>query len=242
MSDRITCGGLFQRRLCLVPTWRGWLVLVVTAGLGFYVWLRTVHGFLAVTALVPAEVLVVEGWATDFQMQEALAENRRSQYAALYVTGGPIETGSPFAESRSYAEFGAERLRRLIAHLPRNEGPPPGAAARRDATNLVAVPAPAVRQDRTFNGAVALREWLRQRGSLPRGINIVSGGAHARRTRLLYEKAFGPGVAVGIRAAPDERYDAAHWWQSSQGVRTVIDEFVAYLYARLAFWPPAPAA
>ena len=61
--------------------------------------------------------------------------------------------------------------------------------------------------------------------------------------RLYFEeKAFGPGVAVGIRAAPDERYDAAHWWQSSQGVRTVIDEFVAYLYARLAFWPPAPAA
>lgn len=242
MSDRACCGRLFQRRLCLVPTWRGWLVLAGTAGLLFYVWLRTVHGFLAVTALVPAEVLVVEGWATDHQLREALAENQRGPYHQLYVTGGPIETGSPFLDTHSYADFGALRLKRFDESIAQDAADRSAGHPTQRATNIIAVPAPAVRQDRTYAGAVALREWLRERGRLPTRLNIISGGAHARRTRLLFEKAFGPGTSVGIMAATDERYDATRWWQSSQGVRSVIDEFVAYLYARLAFWPRVPSA
>ena len=31
-----------------------------------------------------------------------------------------------------------------------------------------------------------------------------------------------------------------HWWRSSEGVRDVLGETVAWLYARFFFWPSAP--
>ena len=64
-------------------------------------------------------------------------------------------------------------------------------------------------------------------------------GPHARRSRLLFEKAFGRDTRVGIIALEDRDYDPAHWWKSSQGVRTVTDELIAYGYARLLFHPAA---
>jgi hypothetical protein len=47
----------------------------------------------------------------------------------------------------------------------------------------------------------------------------------------------GPGVKVGIISEPNPDYDAAHWWRSSAGVREVIDESIAYVYAKFFFWP-----
>jgi hypothetical protein len=68
-------------------------------------------------------------------------------------------------------------------------------------------------------------------------INVVTTTAHARRTRLLFEKALGAGVTVGIIAAPNPDYDPKHWWRSSDGFREVIGEGIAYVYARLFFYP-----
>jgi len=42
---------------------------------------------------------------------------------------------------------------------------------------------------------------------------------------------------IGVIAVPDRDYDAKRWWSSSEGVRDVIDELVAYVYARLIFRP-----
>jgi hypothetical protein len=62
-------------------------------------------------------------------------------------------------------------------------------------------------------------------------------GAHARRTRLLFEKALPKEASVGIIAVENQDFDASHWWRSSQGVRTVVGEIIGYAYARLVFWP-----
>ena len=60
-------------------------------------------------------------------------------------------------------------------------------------------------------------------------------GPHARRSRLLYEEALGGEFKIGIIALADRRFDPEHWWRSSEGVRAVVDDTVAYLYARLYF-------
>jgi uncharacterized SAM-binding protein YcdF (DUF218 family) len=73
------------------------------------------------------------------------------------------------------------------------------------------------------------------------GINIVTEDLHARRTRLLFQKAFGKDVQVGIIAVPNVDYPANHWWHYSEGVMDVVNELAAYLYARLLFFPPEPA-
>jgi uncharacterized SAM-binding protein YcdF (DUF218 family) len=92
-------------------------------------------------------------------------------------------------------------------------------------------------RDRTYRSAVALRDWFREHNMAVHSINIVTEDAHGRRSRLLFEKAFGTGVKVGIISVPSPDYDATHWWRYSEGVREVIGEGIAYIYARFFFHP-----
>lgn len=73
-------------------------------------------------------------------------------------------------------------------------------------------------------------------------LNVVTENTHARRTRFLFQEAFGKNVKVGIIAVPNPDYDASYWWRYSEGVREVISEAIAYVYARLFFHPSAPTA
>ena len=215
-------GGLFRRRTCWVPTWRGGLLLLLLLALAAVGSVRGLHPFLAVTQPCPGDMLVVEGWAADYALEAALAEFRRPPYRRLFVTGGPMEKGAPLVEYRTTAEMTAATLLAM------------GLASNR----VQAVPAPQTRQDRTYISALALKHWLLARGPLPAGFNIVTVGAHARRTRLLFAKAFGPEVRVGVIAVPNREYEADAWWRSSAGVRTVLSELIAYGYARFCFHPP----
>ena len=95
-----------------------------------------------------------------------------------------------------------------------------------------------VYRDRTFHSAMAVKQWLQAQGLRTTSIDVVSVGPHARRSRLLYEEALGNEVRVGVISVEDRRFDPDHWWRSSAGVRTVVDELIAYLYARIVFSPP----
>ncbi len=210
---------LVRQRACRMPTFRGGLLLLLGLAAMAAGAVRSVHPFLALTDRVPTAVLVVEGWVPDFALQTGLEEFRRGGYREIYVTGIPLEKGNFLSAYGTYAELGRATLERLGA---------PTAA-------LHAVPAAKVKRDRTFASAVALRDWLRGQGRTPATFNVITTEAHARRTRLLFEKAFGASAKIGIIAAPDERFDGTRWWRSSAGVRTVSDEAIAYLYARFLF-------
>lgn len=208
-----------------MPTWRGWLLLVVVLG-AFFVWaVRGLHSFLAVNAPLPGGILVVEGWAPDFALEEGVQEFRRDHYQKMYVTGGPLEVGAPLSEYKTYAQRGAAILEKL--------GMKPD--------EVQAVPAPKVRQDRTYTAAVSLAQWLQAHRLRPAKVYLLTDDTHARRSRLLYEKALGKGVEVGVRAAPPIDYDPRHWWRSSSGFRSVVGETLAYAYARFLFWPSPKA-
>lgn len=218
-DDSKRCLGLVRRRQCLVPTRRGWLVLGLMVVVGFLVCWRGSYPFLALNAPVKADVLVVEGWSADYGLEAAMTEFKRGGYQKLFVTGVPLERGAPLSEYKTYAELGAAS----VAHMGM-------------LTNLVqAVPAPKVQRDRTYASAIALRSWFEAHDGVPARINVVTIGAHSRRSRLLYAKAFGNSCEIGMIAVPDEGFPANRWWAYSQGVRTVVDEGVAYLYVRLFF-------
>jgi len=68
-------------------------------------------------------------------------------------------------------------------------------------------------------------------------VNLVTTGPHARRSRLLFEKALGRDFTVGVLSVPGRDFDAQHWWRSSQGVRVVTGEMIAYCYVRFFFRP-----
>ena len=100
------------------------------------------------------------------------------------------------------------------------------------------VPSRVMDRDRTYGSAVALRNWFRDHNMAVPGINVVTEDLHARRTRLLFQKAFGKDVQVGIIAVANVGYPANRWWRYSQGLEDVVTELAAYLYARLLFFPP----
>ena len=54
---------------------------------------------------------------------------------------------------------------------------------------------------------------------------------------MLFQAALGPDVKVGIISVPDPDYDPAHWWHYSEGVREILGESIAYIYAKFIFWP-----
>ena len=94
------------------------------------------------------------------------------------------------------------------------------------------VPSRVMDRDRTYGSAVALRNWFRDHNMTVSGINVVTEDLHARRTRLLFQKALGDEVKVGVIGIPSPDYDAKHWWHYSEGLKEVISESIAYVYAK----------
>ncbi len=215
--------GLLRPRQIWFPTWRGWGLLLLLAFALTLTTVKKIQPFLAVTAPIPAEALIVEGWQPDYALVEVIAEFQRKGYHKVYVTGGPLGQGSFLSEYKDYADLGAASLLRMGMK----------------AGEVQAVPAPQVRQDRTYSSAIALKEWLQSHGVETTHFNLVTMDVHARRSWLLFQRAFGPGAKLGIISIPSRDYETDAWWHSSEGVRSVSGETIAYGYARTLFKPSA---
>ena len=219
--------GLLDRKERWSLSWRGRLISSASALLlvGALV-LKGVYPFLATTHRVNANILVVEGWIHEYAIRAALKEFQSNHYARVFTTGGPVEgTGGYINDYCTSASVGADLLRK--------NGLANG--------SVQMVPSRVMDRDRTYGSAVALRNWFRDHNMAVPGINIVTEDLHARRTRLLFQKAFGKDVQVGIIAVANVDYPANRWWRYSQGLEDVVTELAAYLYARLLFFPPEPA-
>ncbi len=218
---------LFRRRQVLLPTWRGWLLALALAALVAFGLFRGAYPFLAVDAPVPGGILIVEGWGSDEVMRQTAARFRETQaenhadFKKVLVTGGVVELGGPLIIYKTYAELGTAIL--LKNGLTTNE--------------VEAVPAPFVQRDRTFAAAVSLKHWLDSHQVDGKAINLITVGPHARRSRLLFQKALGKEYKIGVISLALTDYDPKHWWRSSSGVRIVTSELLAYGYARFWFKP-----
>lgn len=213
---------LIQRKERMGFTLWGWLVVALAIVLILVVFCVGVYPFLAETRPVNADILVVEGWLPDYALQDAMEEFESQDYRLLVTTGTPLTSGSFLSEYKTCPAIAYATLKKLGF----------------DETRMVPVSAPAVKKDRTYASACALKKWLQTTQALPvKAVNICSFGPHARRSRLLYEKALGENLAVGIIALKSQEYVPSSWWKSSNGVRTVISETIAYIYARVFFHP-----
>jgi uncharacterized SAM-binding protein YcdF (DUF218 family) len=221
-EDRLALVGLLACKQRWGLSWRGViLVLILSTGLAVSAFLG-LYPFLAMTQRVDTNVLVVEGWVHKYAIHSAVEEFRRGSYERIFTTGGPVVgNGGYVNDYQTSASVGAELLKKF--------GVPSEA--------VQMVPSHVTGRDRTYSSALALRDWLQDHSMSVRSFNIVTEDFHARRTRLLYEKAFGEDVAIGIIAVPTPDYDANRWWRYSDGVREAVGESVAYLYARLFFFP-----
>jgi hypothetical protein len=176
-----------------------------------------IHPFLAVSDPVSTKVLVVEGWLPDYALEEALAEYRRNGYERIYTTGGPLERGSYLSEYRTYADLAAATFIKLGLSV----------------AEVRAVPSQERHRNRTYESALALSDFLAFNGVKMDAMNLVTEGTHARRSRLCFRRALGSQVRVGVISVENRDYESAHWWRYSSGIKTILGETLAVLYAWL---------
>jgi uncharacterized SAM-binding protein YcdF (DUF218 family) len=210
----------FVRRERWTLTWTGKLLIVAVLAVLTVIGVRGLCGFLAITRPVGGQFLVVEGWMPTYAYREAAAQFREGTYRKIIAAGVLKDDGNADGDLREH--FGEEKLIRF--------GVP--------SDLVVTASSGEIHRDRTFHSAMAVKQWLQDQGLQTTSIDVVTVGPHARRSRLLYEKALGNAVSVGVIAIEDRRFDPNHWWRSSEGVRTIVDESIAYLYARVFFSTP----
>ena len=92
-------------------------------------------------------------------------------------------------------------------------------------------------RDRTYGSAVALRNWFRDHNMLVSGIDVITEDLHARRTRLLFQKALWKGRTGRNHRRGERGLSREPMVALQPGLKDVVSEFAAYLYARLFFWP-----
>jgi uncharacterized SAM-binding protein YcdF (DUF218 family) len=214
-KQRALGGFLVRRYRWGLSRWAKILLLILMLAFGVIV-LFGIYPYLAVTDRVDADVLVVEGWVHPYAIQASMEEFKRGSYQRIFTTGGPVVgKGGYINDYQTSASVGADLLKQAGAPEER----------------VQMIPSHVNGRDRTYSSAVALQDWLGDHNLRPRAINIVTEGAHARRTRLLFQRALGPNVAVGVISIPSPDFDAKRWWYYSEGVEDVIEEGIGYLYA-----------
>jgi uncharacterized SAM-binding protein YcdF (DUF218 family) len=214
--------GILTRKERWGLSWRGRLVVLLVAFLAGCSFFWGIYPFLALTDRVDAEFLVVEGWLDPISIRRAVEEFSTGSYQLALATGGPVAgSGGYTNDYNTTASVTADLLKAagLPSHL------------------LQMVPSRVMSRNRTYSSATALRDWFLEHSQPVRGINIVTEGIHARRTRMLFREALGDRVLVGVISTANPDYDPTHWWQYSQGVRDVIGETITYAYAALVWLP-----
>jgi DUF218 domain len=216
------CVGLCVQSNCAAPpnllSICGVLLLILLLGvasLGCIV--VNLHGFLAKNDPIATELLVVEGWLPDYALAAALGEFRQGAYRQLITIGGPIPRGSYLCSCQTFAELAGITLTALGL----------------EPEYLLAVPDNSTGNNRTYDAATALKEWLPIANLKIDSLNLLTLGTHSRRSWMLFKNAFEPDIKIGAIAIAPMHYDPQQWWKSSEGSRTIVSEFIAYLYTLL---------
>jgi hypothetical protein len=176
---------------------------------------------LATNKPVNADMLVVEGWLPDYALKDAVNEYNTNNYKFIITTGVPLLKGYYLSEYKDFANLSRETLIKLGV----------------DETKIIAIPTKNVKKDRTYASAIAVRSWLNENKPSTKSINVYTLGSHSRRTLILYNEAFDNEVIIGVYAHNNKDFKDKEWWTTSQGVRTVIGNFIAYIYAKFFFYP-----
>jgi len=215
----MTTRSLFLKRHTLwVP--KGWflLTLLLALGLTLILGFRGIGFFLAQTNPKHGECLVVEGWQGEQDLQQALLvfNDPKNNYKYLIRWGRKVWS--------NYADKSANYF---VSH---------GLAA----AKVVSIPTPASAQNRTYLSAVMVRDWFAQQNIKVNELDVFSQGVHARvharRTRLLYELAL-PESSIGVYASEPEGYQLSSWWKTSQGAKTVLTEWIGFIWTICFFEP-----
>jgi hypothetical protein len=213
--------GLISKRERYGLTLRGAIVFTCFGIVLLVFFACNLFPFLALSAPVAGDIMVVEGWLPDYALVSALDDFKKDRYKLLVTTGVPLQIGSHLSKYGTLAEIAAATIRAMGF----------------DKESLVVVSTPAVKRDRTYESALQLKKWLQISGHKVKALNVYTLGPHARRTRLLYRYVFAPDVDIGVIAVTSRDYEPNRWWNNSNGLRHVLSEAIGYIYAKFIFKP-----
>ena len=220
-----TPGSLRRRRLWGLVVWKEhWtlsrrailLAIGATAALGA-VLISQAYAFLAIRQPQGKGILIVEGWIPPYSVHHVAKVFALGDYRQVVIVRALYE-GEPGV---LHGQNAGEYIRTVLA---RNGVPD---------EKLQLILFPGHQRDRTYHSALAVKRWFSERGESPDNLDIATLGPHARRSRLLYQRAFGAGIQIGVCALDNPHYDGSRWWRSSEGTREVLSESLAYLYCRV---------
>lgn len=207
------------------PRWglstRGWLVILAVLSALSIIFISSIHSFLVVSQPISAQVLIVEGWINDQSLVIAAEEIKQRDYRLIITTGPEISKGVFLSEYKNYAQLNAASLVSLGI----------------DEQKIIPVPTPVVKRNRTLATAISVKNWLEEADLRVNSVNLFSYGPHTRRSWIIYRRVLEPEIQVGAIASPPLGYDPRWWWTYSEGVRLIISETIAYIYAKLFVYP-----
>ncbi|MFZ4523565.1 MAG: hypothetical protein ACOYNC_17820 [Bacteroidales bacterium] len=196
------------------------LIFIILSLLAYWEF-TTIYSTLAPVKPEKSKILVLEGFISDYVLLEAIEEFNNNKYNLLITTGTPLDYGNLLASYHNTAVVAGKSLLKLGF----------------DSTKLVIVCTDEVRNDRTYNSAIKLKQWIKRNHPEIKAINLMTMGVHGGRSQLLFKAALGDSIKVGIISIPNFYFGPHSWWKSSKGFRETMNEAIGYFYVRFFFRP-----
>ena len=212
--------GLAKRRTLILPSWKGWLILLALVGAFVLLVMKGAYPYLAADSRLPqADVVLVEGWVSDSVIEKAKEELDAGRCTILCTSGVDLERGSSLSQWRDWATLAGESLKAM--GVPEDK--------------VLIVPGGTVQRQRTYVSFRKAKEALLERfDQRPLRINVVSEGPHGLRSTLVARKIFGDDAEIGMIPIAPVAYDHTRWWKSSSGIKAIFMELVGSTYERFA--------
>ncbi len=162
-------------------------------------------------ALAPADVIVVLSGSMPTRAEEA-AELFHMGYAHQVWVSRPVSPAEEL-ESMGIHYAGEEDFNRAVLI---HEGVPEG--------DISIFPQPIVNTEQEVEEISA---EMRRQGKT--AVIIVTSLQHTRRVRALWQKLAGDNLRLVVRAAPQDSFDADHWWRNTHDTFSVVREILGLL-------------
>lgn len=91
----------------------GWIVIILTVIFSSIICIHILHPFLAMSARIDGDIMVVEGWMPDYALQKAVDDFKNGSYKLLVTTGGSLVQGSYLAEYGTVTELAAATITKM---------------------------------------------------------------------------------------------------------------------------------
>ena len=210
-----------KKKECTVLTWQGKIIIISAfTGIALFIFLKFPI-FLSNNNPVNGKYLVLDGIMPDYSIQQAIEIFNNQNYTTVIATGSKLESGYFISEKKTMAELTYATFIALGF----------------DSANVIVIPEGDILKDRTYTSELSLKKYFDKHQISSADVDVLALGCHARRSRILFQLALGENYNVGIIAVPDNSFNINKWWKTSKGVRTVVGETIAYIYAKIFFFP-----